>query len=701
MSCLMDGLWSNEVPECVAPQTCSINPPIRGSISGNCATAQLYQKCYFRCDAGFVLSGAPALICLKSGWNLKPPICLPHSPLCPPLTAPVSGRIHEIASCSAGIPGRSICSFSCDLGLRLVGDSTLTCLPTGWSSAVPSCINLSCPSPPVIPGGSISCEMDIPLTSSKDETSPDQICHVKCSESFELKGEGTLKCLNNSFMVSQVPECIPSLCPVIPLPHQTFMRGTCSRRVGESCTIACFAGYTFWKRRGVHHNSYEMTCLGNRRWYPEHPPPACHRVTCESVFPSKKAKISISCLFPVVGDTCHFSCDINFRLSTPHSVIRCQEDGSWNLPIPSCVENVSEQDVEVCSSLKYSSDIPFGSSRCTTLSSIGSRRCYYSCRDGYKLLGNSILECNPLNQWSGDLPSCVLVSCPALIPPDNGEFTGGSCDSIFSSVCQVICDEGFILQGSGNYSCGADAKWTPDNNETTSQCVPVNCPLLISPMEGFMTGSCSNAIIGEICSFVCNDGFAIRGVSQLKCQLNHSDIHSAQWSDPLPECIRIQCPPLPLPKGSKGWLEGNCFPGVSGGMCRFKCPSTHRNEGKTNLLCRSDGTWDGTSGDFKCVSITRSRGPVTPSYQPRITCSPLKPPVGGSVTGYCSPGMPGFSCIVFCPSGYSGFERVRCYPNGKWSSSRISCKSKFCFINRNSSTAEFIFSPPVLLPNNQ
>ena len=176
ISCLIDGSWSYPVPKCVPPLTCSpINPPANGLIRGKCSGSRVYETCSFRCIPGYLIRGSETLVCLPNGWDSVEPYCV-SSP-CTSLTAPASGRIYDV-SCSPGIPDISVCNFSCDPGFKLIGKRQLRCLPTGWSSSIPFCQNVSCPPPPAIADGLVSCKLDITLTSEERVKSQNLSCQL-------------------------------------------------------------------------------------------------------------------------------------------------------------------------------------------------------------------------------------------------------------------------------------------------------------------------------------------------------------------------------------------------------------------------------------------------------------------------------------------------------------------------------------------
>ena len=53
---------------------------------------------------------------------------------------------------------------------------------------------------------------------------------------------------------------------------------------------------------------------------------------------------------------------------------------------------------------------------------------------------------------------CTGVTCPTLPDPLNGMVNDD--DLSFNSTATYICDEGYMIEGNRNQTCGADGNWT-------------------------------------------------------------------------------------------------------------------------------------------------------------------------------------------------------------------------------------------------
>ena len=99
--------------------------------------------------------------------------------------------------------------------------------------------------------------------------------------------------------------------------------------------------------------------------------------------------------------------------------------------------------------------------------------CYYSCDIGYELNGGSAQRtCQSNGRWSGRPPSCYPVSCPLLLPPENG-YLQLPCPNVYQSLCIVRCFDGYTFGSTNNtisrVTCGLSSANMSQWNET------VNC----------------------------------------------------------------------------------------------------------------------------------------------------------------------------------------------------------------------------------
>ena len=95
----------------------------------------------FTCSLGFNIAGQKEIICLANGhWSSTVPLCRPVQ--CSPIHLPQYARANTTNTTYTAAVG-----ISCYVGFLLRGVSTVTCQSdTQWSSTVPKCVPVQCPS---------------------------------------------------------------------------------------------------------------------------------------------------------------------------------------------------------------------------------------------------------------------------------------------------------------------------------------------------------------------------------------------------------------------------------------------------------------------------------------------------------------------------------------------------------------------------
>ncbi|XP_019614391.1 PREDICTED: P-selectin-like [Branchiostoma belcheri] len=81
----------------------------------------------------------------------------------------------------------------------------------------------------------------------------------------------------------------------------------------------------------------------------------------------------------------------------------------------------------------------------------------FHCLPGFELVGDESLTCQADKTWSGPLPTCDVVKCPAQAAPTNGAKHGGN---LYNDVVTFLCVTGYHLVGSSSARCQEDGSWT-------------------------------------------------------------------------------------------------------------------------------------------------------------------------------------------------------------------------------------------------
>ena len=94
--------------------------------------------------------------------------------------------------------------------------------------------------------------------------------------------------------------------------------------------------------------------------------------------------------------------------------------------------------------------------------------CSFTCNTGYELTGSGERTCQSNGNWSGSPMSCIIMECPSSSLPMNS-MLAESCSSIYQSMCELQCQEGFNGTGDPSYVCdvlsdGSSLMWMADQD---------------------------------------------------------------------------------------------------------------------------------------------------------------------------------------------------------------------------------------------
>ncbi|KAG8570229.1 hypothetical protein GDO81_011162, partial [Engystomops pustulosus] len=144
LTCVGNGTWSGEVPQCL-PKFCG-DPgiPANGKREGKSFIFQ--SEVSFVCNSHYILVGSGTRICQADGtWSGSPPRCIE-----PTLTSCVNPGTprHGFQNNTYGYQVGRVVQFSCKNGYLLHGSTSRTCLPDlTWSGMPTECTPHSCKQP--------------------------------------------------------------------------------------------------------------------------------------------------------------------------------------------------------------------------------------------------------------------------------------------------------------------------------------------------------------------------------------------------------------------------------------------------------------------------------------------------------------------------------------------------------------------------
>ncbi|KAL9960533.1 hypothetical protein ACROYT_G034005 [Oculina patagonica] len=321
--------------------------------------------------------------------------------------------------------------------------------------------------------------------------------------------------------------------------------------------------------------------------------PGCNRrycgvITCPPLpAPYNGTRIGCPGNATMYNDTvCQFSCN-NGYIGSGSQERRCQHNGTWSGQDFTC-------QIINCTSLKVDPAGPLRMSSCNK--NYGSK-CNFSCTIGYRLNGSSAVTCvvsgsqHP-GMWNNTIPTCEVVTCPALPSPSNSVrhgCTGNATEYPYDTVCRFSCIEGYKASGSSVRRCQENGIW----NGGEFSCERILCePLQLAPKIR-MKAACTR-LPGDACEFACKRGYGLIGSDIRRCN------NSGSWTGTQPRCEAVTCPTLSPPTNGE-LLECNTTEMLYDTVCRFSCNEGSEASGSTVRRCTENGTWSGN--DLVCTDV--------------------------------------------------------------------------------------------------
>ncbi|XP_015761127.1 PREDICTED: uncharacterized protein LOC107340287 [Acropora digitifera] len=410
---------------------------------------------------------------------------------CTSLTVTPGGPL-RMTSC--GNHYGTMCNFSCSIGYRMNGSSTVTCSASGnqppgfWDSPLPTCQAIRCATLPT-PSNGLKTGCSDPSFELYGT-----ICSFSCKSGYKLTGSSRRQCLKNESWSGMDTSCqVISCTPLVPPSNGMISPTSCLSRstYGQSCGFSC-------QRQGYSlEGSSVRVCGSDGEWTGN------NDTICKDKVP------------PSFNNSCPGNMVIYLPRCSPYAQV------AWNEP------TVTDNSDHVI--------ISYPAVRPPTNLTLGLYSIHYSARDDD---GNSA-NCSFIAQ-------VAKKSCPPLQPPMNGAITSLSCGSSFGSQASLSCNEGYRQRGPIVRSCEEDGTWS--GNTTT--CTAVKCATIKPPSHGTVDPSSCKTSSGVVfkthCFLSCNaaNHYQLEGPPEISCLQNGS--WSADISDVICKDIappEIKCPP--------------------------------------------------------------------------------------------------------------------------------------------------------------
>ncbi|KAG6935527.1 complement C3d receptor 2, partial [Chelydra serpentina] len=529
---------------------------------------------------------------------------------------------------------RDTVRFECDPGYTLNGSRQIQCRDEGtWDPPVPACIQeVRCPAPQIQNGRKVPGRGPV--------YRPRDTVRFECNPGYTLNGSHQIQCRDDRTWDPPVPACTRALpCPPPPVivkgkhnmkPLATFPSGT-------YVNYSCEPGYALRGEASIY-------CTTSGTW--SHPSPLCEvgcGVPTRLSFAELRNEYKNQNNFPI-GKTAKYTCRPGYgRHPQLQPIITCLNNGMWSEVLEFCKKKSCGHPGEPKNGRVIVIDALFGST------------VHFTCEEGHRLVGQPYRRCEISGMrvaWSGDVPVCEQVRCPAPQIQNGRRVSGDRHFYSYKDNVTFECDPGYTMKGHSVSQCQTDDTWDP----ALPVCEPVlQCPSPPAIAHGkpsvqalvvFTTGTSVN--------YSCEPGYSLTGQATIYC------VASGTWSPPPPQCEEVLCIAPEIQNGRKVPGRGPVYRPRD--TVRFECNPGYTLNGSHQIQCRDDRTWD----------------PPVPACT-RATC--VIPEVeNGRTKGVQPPYRPRHIVLFECDPGYtlSGSPETQCQHDGRWDPPVPVCERSKC-----------------------
>ncbi|XP_058793093.1 locomotion-related protein Hikaru genki isoform X2 [Phymastichus coffea] len=222
-------------------------------------------------------------------------------------------------------------------------------------------------------------------------------------------------------------------------------------RLGESASFDCPSGYRL-------EGTAAMTCQYNGKWSAD--VPHCEAIVCPAVQPSNPNLQVLEHNNSYAGKAI-FTCMWGHKLSGPQ-VIKCQRDGTWSGPLPTCKEITCPTPSVPKNGriVDHEQQQRYQQTSKRRIQRVGSLL-RFSCLPGHQLVGQASIICTENGTWSHQSPICE-VRCPYPGDPPHGRIAPLKFWYKTGDTIQVTCSPGYVtpLEPVRKPTCRENGIWS-------------------------------------------------------------------------------------------------------------------------------------------------------------------------------------------------------------------------------------------------